>query len=458
MSGGAKPAKPPVPPLGIVVVGTNHRHTGVEFRELVALGDGERAALIARLRNALPDCECFALSTCNRTEIYVLGADPVHAAAQIRTLLGDAKALAIHHDDTRFYQRHGRAAIEHLHRVATGIDSQMLGETQILQQVQEAWEFGVRHGGVGVIADHLLESALRCGRRARAETGISTGAVSVAFAAVSVAHKVFGDLSARAALVVGAGETGTLAARHLRERQIGQLLVANRTVDRAQQVAMDLRAEALALEAIHSALARVDILITATSAPAPLIDVAAVRAAMKLRHNRTLLIADIGVPRDVAPQVRSLDNVFLHDLDGLQVMIDQTLARRRREVPRVEHIVSTDVDRFFEWHAGLQSAPLIRELRGRLEALRDEEIARHSAQWSAEQRQAAEEVLRTFVNKLLHRPTTLLRDATAEGNLGRRRLDAVREVFGLGGANSPARDDHAGNDAPHKGRDDDRGS
>jgi glutamyl-tRNA reductase len=449
MSGGAKPATP-VPRLAAVVVGTNHRHADVAFRERLALDASERAALIAQLRSALPDCECFALSTCNRTEVYVLGTESARAAMAVRSVLGAMKSVAIHHDDARFYERHGRAAIEHIHRVATGIDSQMLGETQILQQVQETWEFGLRHGGIGVIADHLLASAMRSGRRARADTSISAGAVSVAFAAVSVAHKVFGDLSARAALVIGAGEIGTLAARHLRERHIGHLLVANRSMDRAHQVAGELRADAVTLDAVHGALERVDILITATSAPAPLIDVAAVRSAMKLRHNRTLLIADIGVPRDVAPQVRELDNVFLHDLDGLQVMIDQTLARRQREVPRVERIIDADVERFIEWHAALQSAPIIRELRGRLEALRDQEIARHAGHWSSEQRQAAEEVLRAFVNKLLHRPTTLLRDATVQGEIGRRRLDAVREVFGLDDPAATSDDSLAGGTAPRE--------
>jgi glutamyl-tRNA reductase len=418
-------------PLGAVVVGTNHRQAPVEFRERVALGPEEAAGLLRRVRAALPDADCFVLSTCNRTEVYVLGADPTRAADVVRALLGEIKAVDARRGVPHFYEMHGRAALEHIYRVATGVDSQVLGEAQILNQVQSGWETSARAGTTGAVGEHLLDGALRCGRRARAETGISSGAMSIAFAAVSVAHKVFGDLTERAALVVGAGETGSLVARHLREHHIGRLLIANRSLERAHAVAAEVRAEPLGLDAVGPGLVHVDILITATSAPAHLVDVPAVRTAMKARHNRAFLIVDIGVPRDVAPQVRTIDNVFLHDLDGLQVMIDQTLARRRREVPRVERIVAEEVDRFLDWHAGLQSAPLIRELRGRLEALRDQEIARHASQWTPEQRGAAEQVMRSFLNKLLHRPTTLLRDAATQGELGRRRLDAVREVFGL---------------------------
>jgi glutamyl-tRNA reductase len=436
----------PIAPLGAVVVGTNHRQASVEFRERVALVEDEAAALLRRLRTALPDAEAFALSTCNRTEIYVLGSDPPHGGHVVRMLLGEMKAVDTRRDGPHFYELHGRAAIEQIYRVATGIDSQMLGETQILQQVQAGWEASLRAGAVGVIGERLLESALRCGRRARAETGISTGPVSVAFAAVGLAHKVFGNLATRAALVVGAGETGTLVARHLREHHIGRLSIANRSLERARAVAAEVRAEPLGLESVAAALPHADILITATSAPQPLVDVAAVRAAMRTRHNRSFLIVDIGVPRDVAPQVSAIDNVFLHDVDGLQVMIDQTLARRRRDVPHVERIVAEDVDRFLEWHAGLQSAPIIRELRGRLEELRDQELARHVSHWTPDQRRTAEHMMRAFLNKLLHRPTMLVRDATAHGELGRRRLDAVREVFGLEGSSATPGEGTAGSE------------
>jgi glutamyl-tRNA reductase len=421
----------PPSPFGAAVFGTNHRQAPLDFRERVTLTTDEATALLQRIRAAHPDADCFALSTCNRTEVYVLGADAVRAVALARVLLGEMKAVDTRRDAALFYEFHGRAALEQLYRVAAGIDSQMIGETQILQQVQDGGATGIGAGTVDVVGERLLDGAVRCGRRARAETAISTGPLSIAFAAVNVAHKVFGDLAGRAALVVGAGETGTLVARHLREHHVGRLLIANRGLERARAVAAETRGEPMSLGGLVTALAQVDIVITATSAPAHLIDVPAVRTAMKARHNRSFLVVDIGVPRDVAPQVRAIDNVFLHDVDGLQVMIEQTLSRRRREIPRVERIVTEEVDRFLEWHTGLQAGPLVRDLRAHLESLRDQEIARHASQWTPEQREAAEQVLRAFLNKLMHRPTTLLRNAAVQGDRGLRRLQAVREIFGL---------------------------
>jgi glutamyl-tRNA reductase len=257
--------------------------------------------------------------------------------------------------------------------------------------------------------------------------------VSVAFAAVSLAHKVFGNLAERATLVVGAGQTGGLVSKHLRDHGIGRLLIANRNLDRARALAAEMRGEPMGLEGLESALAQVDIVIAATSAPTPLLTPAMVRAAMKARHNRSFLIVDIGVPRDVDPAVSRIDNVFLHDVDGLQIMIEQALQRRRREIPKVEKIIAEEVDHFLEWHNGLQAGPVIRELRSWFESLREQEIARHASRLSDDQRQAVEQVTRSLLNKLLHRPTVLLRESTAQGEIGMRRIEIVRELFGLEG-------------------------
>jgi len=419
--------------LGFLVIGTNHRQAPVEFRERVAFAGEEMQQFLGRAHEALSHHDCFMLSTCNRTEIYAFHDDIGSAAHQVRGLLGEFKSVHPETDAKNFYEYHGRGALEQLFRVACGLDSQVLGEAQILQQVKDGFEASVRAHSLGVVGEHLLESAIRCGNRCRSETGISSGAVSVAFAAVSLAHKVFGDLSERATLVVGAGQTGALVSKHLRDHGIGRLLIVNRNLDRARSLAAEMRGEPLGLEALESALSQVDIVITATSAATPLVTPAMVRAAMKPRHNRSFLIVDIGVPRDVDPAVGRLDNVFLHDVDGLQVMIEQALQRRRREIPKVEKIIDQEVDHFLEWHNGLQAGPVIRELRSWFESLRNQEIARHASRMSDDQRQAVELVTRTLLNKLLHRPTVLLRESMAQGEVGMRRIEIVRELFGLEG-------------------------
>lgn len=414
-------------PQGLLMIGTNHRQAPLDFREKVAFLPDEVEGFLKRAREALAS-DCFLLSTCNRTEFYTVNLDG-HVLQQAWDLLAAYKAIDPKRDSHNFYQYEGRSAVEQLFRVATGIDSQMLGEPQILQQVKAAFEASQRADVAGVVGERLLAAAIRCGKRARAETGISHGAVSVAQAAVSLSHKVFSDLAPRSALVIGAGETGELVARSLREHGVGRLIIANRTLDRARDLATQTRGEPMALDGLASALAEVDIVITSTSSPRHILDADMVRSAMKKRSNRMFLIVDIGVPRDVDPQAGHINNVFLQDVDSLKGMIDQNLVRRRREVPNVEHVIAEEVDRFLEWYAGLQAGPIIKELRGRLEALRRREIAR--AHLSPGQREVAEQVTHGLINKILHRPMRLLREASSQGETGVRRVQTIREIFGM---------------------------
>lgn len=418
-------------PLAMLVIGTNHRQSPLDFREQIAFVPDEVPGFLLRARSALDSSDFFMLSTCNRTELYALHPDLDGAASRVRDLLVEYKAIDPRRDAPKFYEYRGRNAVEQLFRVAAGIDSQALGEVQILQQVKDAYEVSLQANALGVVGERLLAAAIRCGKRARSETGISAGAMSIGFAAVSLAHKVFGDFSTRAAVVLGAGDTSALVSKHLREHGIGRLLIVNRTLERAQQLAAQFRGEALGLGDLDQALVAADFVISSTASPRPLIDAARVRSAMRARQNRTFLMVDIGVPRDVEPAARTIDNVFLHDLDGLQIMIQQTLVRRRREVPKVERIVSQEVQNFLDWHHGMRAAPVIKELRGHLEWLRDQELERHTSHLTPEQRTAVEQVTRALLNKMLHRPTNFLREASAQGESGLRRIEVARELFGL---------------------------
>jgi len=417
--------------LAMLVIGTNHRQASLDFREKVAFVPDEVPGFLLRACTALDSSDVFMLSTCNRTELYAVHPGLDSAASRVRDLLVEFKAIDATRDAQKFYEYHGRNAVEQLFRVAAGVDSQALGEVQILQQVKDAYEVSLQANALGVVGERLLAAAIRCGKRARSETAISAGAMSVGFAAVSLAHKVFGDFAPRTAVVLGAGATGTLVAGHLREHGIGRLLIVNRTLERAQRLAAQSGGEAFALSDLDQALAAADFVISSTASPHPLIDAGRVRHAMRARQQRTFLLVDIGVPRDVEPAVRGIDNVFLHDVDGLQIMIQQTLVRRRREVPQVERIVSQEVQHFLDWYNGMRAAPVIKELRGHLELLRDQEVERHSSHLAPEQRAAVEQVTRALLNKMLHRPTHFLREASAQGEIGLRRIEVARELFGL---------------------------
>jgi glutamyl-tRNA reductase len=422
-------------PQGLLMIGTNHRQAPLEFREKVAFLPDEVEPFLKQAYERLHGSACFLLSTCNRTEFYAVNANG-NSAHDAWELLRAYKPIAAREDEPKFYRHEGRPAVEQLFRVACGVDSQMLGEPQILQQVKLALDASQRAGVAGVVGERLLAAAVRCGKRARSETEISKGAVSVALAAVSLAHKVFGDLAPRTALVVGAGETGSLAAQSLREHGVGRLLIANRTIDRARALAAETQGEPFELGRLAEALAEADIVITSTSAPGPLVTPAMVRAAMKRRQHRELVLVDIGVPRDVDPAVGAFDNVFLQNIESLHGMIEQNLLRRRREVPKVERIVQQEVDRFLDWYAGLQAGPVIRELRAGLDLLRQQELNR--AHLSPEAREAADQVTQAILNKILHRPMSLLRGAATRGEAGRRHIETIREVFGL----DPDQDEH----------------
>jgi glutamyl-tRNA reductase len=416
----------------LLVLGTNHRQAPVEFRERLAFSPDEQGGFLRRAQQLL-EKDCFLLSTCNRTEFYTVGGSDT--LRDTWELFRQERCIDPHEDASRFYEYRGRAAVEQLFRVATGIDSLMLGEPQILEQVKDAHKVSLKANTAGVVGERLLASAIRCGKRARSETDISKGAISVAYASVSLAHKIFSDLAPRTAMVLGAGETGALVARNLREHGVGRLLILNRSLDKARNLATLVRGEPLPLSELAIHLPESDIVICATGAPQPLIDRDLARNAMKRRQGRSQLIVDIGVPRNVEDEVGHIDNLFLNNVDGMQAMIEKNIERRRQEVPRVEAIIQEEVDRFLGWHAGLQVGPVIRELQSALTSLRDQEIGR-LRNLSPEQEAIAQQVAHGIIQKLLHRPMSLLREATAQGEAGLRRIQTIREIFGLDADNN----------------------
>jgi glutamyl-tRNA reductase len=403
--------------MRLVLVGTSHHHAPVELRERVALDAEHAAALAASLGKAV------CLSTCNRTELYV-AAEDIEAAEQraVAALTGLEPEV-----EPALYRLRDQAAALHLFRVAAGLDSLVPGEGEILGQVRAAHETGTP----GLLLDRVFRQALHAGRKVRAQTAIGESPASVSSAAAALAEQVFGDLDGRTILLVGAGKISEQAARNLLTRRARIAFVANRTLDRAAELAARFGAEAIPLERIGEQLAQADVVVSSTSAPGYVLDAATVEAS---RRGRQLLFIDLAVPRDLDPAIHDLDDCYLYDIDDLEAIVSETLAGRRGEAVRAEAIVAAEAEKFHEWHASLDVVPAIASLRARAEEIREAELRKADAllgRLDDGERRAVESITAQIVNKLLHLPTVRMKEAAVSAD-GVIYAEAVRHLFGLG--------------------------
>jgi glutamyl-tRNA reductase len=394
------------------LVGISHRHAPVEVRERVALGGGEAAELARELARESGECVC--LSTCNRTELYSVGALAEESALEALRSIGGDEVAALS------YRLADHAAALHLFRVAAGLDSLVPGEGEILGQVRSAYELGAP----GPLLNRLFHDALHAGKKARAQTTIAESPASVSSAGAALAQQVFGDLSGRKVLVVGAGKVGELAARGLAARGAEIVAVANRSGERGEEVAKRIGTRAVPLGAVAGELAAVDVVVTCTGSPGFLL----APADLGDRRARPLFVIDLAVPRDVDPAVNEVDGCYLYDIDDLEAVVESSLAGRRREAERAEAIVAAEAERFRAWQASLDVVPTIASLRARAEAIRSAELSR--ANLSDEERETVESITSQILNKLLHLPTVRMKEAAAAAD-GVLYADAVRHLFGL---------------------------
>ncbi|HEY7728934.1 MAG TPA: glutamyl-tRNA reductase [Candidatus Eisenbacteria bacterium] len=415
-----------------VCVGLNHETSPLEVRDALVMNEQEVERALRELRERASAAEALVLSTCNRTEIYARGVTHPDPTTLVAALLREIKGVELLGRGAHLYTFREPDSMRHLFRVACGLNSQVLGEPQILGQVKDAMELAGRLGGAGPVTARLLDAALRCAKRARSETGIGRGPVSAPFAAVNLAAKVLGNLTDKRALLIGAGEMAGLAAKHLMETGLRTFVIANRSRERGEALGRCLAARVVSLEAIPVLLPGADIVVGATSAPGVLVTESMVRTAMKLRRNRPLLIFDLAVPRDVDPAAAPLPNVFLHDLDALGAIVAQSLDQRRAEVPKAESIVDQEVARFLRWYRSLELKPTITAFRGHFERVAREEVERHKGRFRPEDRPALEALAHGIIQKLLHRPTTRLSRSEEDGADTLSRIDALRDLFDLG--------------------------
>jgi glutamyl-tRNA reductase len=424
--------------MQLICVGLSHHSTPIELREQLAFGDSKLRAGLEQLRptDAVPPLdihESVILSTCNRLEIYGLAQSADTGIARISHFLSDFHAVPEPIFAPHLYIYQDDSVALHLFRVAAGLDSMILGESEILGQVRHALEVARGPGAARQIMSALFGGAVRAGRRVRHETAINQRAASVPSAAVQLAVAQHGTLEGKRVLVVGAGDMGALTAKALMDQGTDGVIVSNRSYPRAVQLAEQWGGCAVTFERLAEAMGEVDIVISATDAPHPVIKYEMVAEVMAQRHYRPLLIIDIAVPRDVEPAVAGIAGISLHDIDDLKSRVDSHLAHRQAEIPKAEQIVAEEAANFVAWFRTLDVIPTIVDLRRHAEAVREAEVNRALRQLhdlSEEEREIIEILSRRIVNKLLHEPTVRLK-RHANGHSGFYYTETLRELFAL---------------------------
>jgi len=420
--------------MDILCIGLNHETAPVSVRERLALSPDLQAAALRKLKSAPGVREAFVLSTCNRVEFYLVAANLHDATRAVDAFLVQDLNLALQ-DTKPFLYRHRLAdAVAHLFRVVSGMDSMVVGEPQITGQVKEAYREALRQKAVSSIFNRLLHKSFSCSKRVRAETELGSRAVSVSYVAVELAKKIFGDLSGRTVMLLGAGEMAELAARHMVGQGIASLLVASRTFENAKRLADLFQGTALPLGEVDSYLPRVDILICSTAAPEFVLDVRRVQASLRQRKQEPVFLIDLSVPRNIDPKVNELENVYLYDMDDLQKVLQANLEERKKELKRAESIVQDEVRQFLAWLHTLDLVPTIVALRNRAEAIRKQELEEalslSKIPFTAEQRATLEAMSQAIVNKLLHEPITQIKEGEKTGE-ALSLAEALRRLFSL---------------------------
>lgn len=415
----------------LVLVGLNHRTAGVDVRERFALVNHcSPESWAVPCEGAVS--EAMILSTCNRVELLAAG----HGAVSERLLSDWARTCKAAVDDLRpyVYIYEGAEAVRHLFTVASSLDSMVLGEPQILGQLKTAYRKASACHATGLILNRLLHKAFSVAKRVRTETAVASSAVSISYAAVELAKRIFGDMPSHRAMLLGAGEMAELAATHLLQAGIAEILVVNRTLSRGEELARQFNGRAIAFESIAAHLVDVDIIIASTGSPEPVIRARDIRTVLKARKNRPMFFIDIAVPRDIDPDVNGLDNVYLYDIDDLKEVVEENLATRRDEARKAAEIVDEEMRYFSQWVQSLDMQPTIVDLIQRGERLAGEEAARTLKRLgpvSDEVREALEVMAQALVRKMNHDPIMFLKEGAGSHENSASRISLMRSIFNL---------------------------
>ena len=418
--------------MHLFLLGVSHRTAPVELRERLDFSSRDVGAAVEALCARTAAAETVVLSTCNRSEMYVASQDVAQAKQELVRFLAEYHQVPADQFVPHLFAREDDQVAHHLFRVAAGLDSLVVGEPQVLGQVKDAFGVASERRCAGPFLNKLFTSSFAVGKRVRTETALGEGAVSVSFAAVRLARKIFGRLDGRRVLVIGAGEMGKLTAQHLRTQGVGDIVITGRTQSRAEEIAVAVDGRAVPWSELLPALGNADIVVTATGSQLPIITRANVEAVMG-RRREPLFIIDIAIPRDVEAGAGDIEQVFLYNVDDLQTIVQENLSRRSAEIQRAEEIVAEEVGRFMAWRRSRTVVPTVVALRQRFDTIRKAELQRLDSKLSgldADTRARVDEVTRLIVEKLLLEPTEQLK-ALPDEETQVAYADAVRRLFGL---------------------------
>jgi len=417
--------------MNILVIGLNHKTAPIEVREKVAFDGTKLEEAINALKKSNAVKENIILSTCNRVEIYAGVSDIDSGTESIKSFISDFHKVPRDLLDKSLYLHKGTEAIRHMYRVASSLDSMIVGEPQILGQLKDAYETALKHKTTGVVLNKLMRKSVSVAKRIRTETKIAESAVSISFAAVELAKKIFDDLPTKSFMLIGAGEMAELAARHLINCGVKDVFITNRTMARAEELALEFHGNVIPFENFVQELLHTDIVICSTGAPHYILLKEQVHKTMKERKQKPMFIIDISVPRNIDPQINDLDNVYLYDVDSLQGIVETNIQERAKEAEKAEQIVDEEIVSFLKWHASLAATPTVVALRSKAEEIRKmefEKTLKKLGPMEEEKIKAIEYLTISIVNKLIHPPTVALK---SENNGKEEMMDVIRKLFQL---------------------------
>ena len=420
--------------MNIIVVGLSHKTAPVQIREKVAFPPDAMEKPLQLLLELPSISESLIVSTCNRVELYAASRYPEAAVNELKKFLAEYHNLDPAALNEHLYDFTGTDAIRHVLRVSASLDSMVIGEPQILGQIKTSYGYACEYKTVGVILNRFLRKAFSTAKRVRTETEIASNAVSVSFAAVELARKIFDSLENKTVMLVGAGEMCELAAKHFINNGVSKVLVTNRTFSRAEKLAAEFNGTAVSFENFREQLHRADIVLSSTGAPDYVLGAKKLKEVCKLRRYKPMFLIDIAVPRDIDPAANKLDGIYLYDVDDLQGVVQANLKERQKEAAKAEVIVEAEVKQFSSWLSSLKVTPTVVALRQKIEKIRQTELEKTLSGLSDlddKQRKAIEAMTSAMVNKILHHPTLVLKQ-TNSGEDSNCHLDAVRTLFDLG--------------------------
>jgi glutamyl-tRNA reductase len=419
--------------MNFAVIGLSHKTAPLELRERLAVREGQVPTLLEKLLQNADIQEAMFLSTCNRVEAYLVTKHLQRGVDQALSILSELGQVIPQELEKHLYVRHTSQAMGHFFRVTASLDSMMVGETQITAQVKEAYAQAVATNATGPSLNKIVHKALEISKKIRTETGLGQHPVSISYASVLLAEKIFGSLKNSRVLLIGAGEMGTLAAKHLVEREVGSIDIANRSEEKAIELAQEFSSRSVSISEALGQLDQYDIVISSTAADGYLVKAAPVQKAMKLRKNKPMFFIDISVPRNIDPTIHEMENVYLYDIDHLQGIVDQNLKERQKEARKAEEIIMEELRNFENYLEQRRLSPTIQQLSQKFDLIRTNEVSKYLQrlpQFTDEQKEIFEACTKAIVNKILHEPIlTMKTEEVKEGSP--KYSEILRKLFGL---------------------------